>query len=996
MNKILLGALGIDKTFSNITFWIHRLIKDTYNSLTSVADLLGKEDIARIISDFRNNLYILIGIFMVFRLGISLINYLINPDAISDKQAGAGKMLTRIVTSFLLLIGMPIIFGLATDLQTAILGNDGALDNLMHIVKEDYSSNNSNKNFNAILIDNVSAEGENCGGLIPTTKKKTSSGGLKNVAYKDDDFHIGCKYDANQYEQIAINTFKDKWPEITDIQKCDGIRQNSCYEIIVHEKVDEKYTEDDIIVDSNVNAYQYWDYATTVAGTTTPEVAYVLQVELTVSKMAKKELTCYYTFNKSSSERNQDESTGTVGTKTTTCCGNSFVKLNFNTSGRGNPIKKSGIAGLFDNETGWYVDVQTGTENGYTFVPFYFDRGDIYAWNGIDRFLDLLRSGKCPQGITDVECSGDGTQCYSTRSDMAVVFSRTSGPEETDRFTSGTTDFDKLKTSIAENCVNKQEGKYCIVREDGTTIDNNNLSDEAKEELSELGKITEECGEYDQGCSFARELLRAFGGDDVTKKTFDEWPHNESDMADGIESGKLKFNWFMSLILGLAVLFFLMAMAIEIIIRNFKIVIIQMIAPIPIIMYMNPNDKMFNEWIKQYAGAFLDLFIKLLGIKLVSILISQVINPIIANSNYDFFLTIAYLLATITFMKVVPDFVSKILGIKDMGGTLKDSMKMIKSGLMAGAGGAVATGAIAGNAIRNAYNAHKGGLGAKGAWAAAGRAFLGAPGAILRGAGGGWKGNVMSGAQGAWAKGTARSDLYRQGVGAGTQMTAGLLGSMGLDYASRKDKDLENIKAEQENLKRAQSYKDNIQNIGMNGSNFGSDILNKKDANGNYVYSQDQRKTAAKAWAEAQYEAHNNGADFQKYCKDNGLTGTSKEEQKAYKDAYISSKLLYDSNLDFMDDADKLAATYESGKAAQITENVRDAQSFTQLEIKGVTRDEDGKQRTIKNVNDVFDMEGDATKKHTANSNTINEQTVNDPKYVAAAAARDAVKKGKN
>lgn len=772
MNKILLGALGIDKTFSNITFWIHRLIKDTYNSLTSVADLLGKEDIARIISDFRNNLYILIGIFMVFRLGISLINYLINPDAISDKQAGAGKMLTRIVTSFLLLIGMPIIFGLATDLQTAILGNDGALDNLMHIVKEDYSSNNSNKDFNAILIDNVSAEGENCGGLIPTTKKKTSSGGLKNVAYKDDDFHIGCKYDANQYEQIAINTFKDKWPEITDIQKCDGIRQNSCYEIIVHEKVDEKYTEDDIIVDSNVNAYQYWDYATTVAGTTTPEVAYVLQVELTVSKMAKKELTCYYTFNKSSSERNQDESTGTVGTKTTTCCGNSFVKLNFNTSGRGNPIKKSGIAGLFDNETGWYVDVQTGTENGYTFVPFYFDRGDIYAWNGIDRFLDLLRSGKCPQGITDVECSGDGTQCYSTRSDMAVVFSRTSGPEETDRFTSGTTDFDKLKTSIAENCVNKQEGKYCIVREDGTTIDNNNLSDDAKEELAELGKITEECGEYDQGCSFARELLRAFGGDDVTKKTFDEWPHNESDMADGIESGKLKFNWFMSLILGLAVLFFLMAMAIEIIIRNFKIVIIQMIAPIPIIMYMNPNDKMFNEWIKQYAGAFLDLFIKLLGIKLVSILISQVINPIIANSNYDFFLTIAYLLATITFMKVVPDFVSKILGIKDMGGTLKDSMKMIKTGLMSTAGGALAVGASIGTGI-SAFHGSKGQSG----WNRT-AALLSSVGtglsSTLRGFGAGAKGNVMGGWQHASQANDRRRQLYESGYGAGNVLLSGI------------------------------------------------------------------------------------------------------------------------------------------------------------------------------------------------------------------------------
>ena len=66
-------------------------------------------------------LYVLIGIFMVFRVTFSLIQMLANPDMISDKEKGLGKLATRIVISLALLVLTPFIFEKAMELQTVVI-----------------------------------------------------------------------------------------------------------------------------------------------------------------------------------------------------------------------------------------------------------------------------------------------------------------------------------------------------------------------------------------------------------------------------------------------------------------------------------------------------------------------------------------------------------------------------------------------------------------------------------------------------------------------------------------------------------------------------------------------------------------------------------------------------------------------------------------------------------------------------------------------------------
>lgn len=80
--------------------------------------------------------YVILGIFMLFKVTISLITYLVNPDKITDKEQGASKVVVRIITVLVMLIGLPTFFSLMTEAQNkflpvvprVIIGTDTTLD----------------------------------------------------------------------------------------------------------------------------------------------------------------------------------------------------------------------------------------------------------------------------------------------------------------------------------------------------------------------------------------------------------------------------------------------------------------------------------------------------------------------------------------------------------------------------------------------------------------------------------------------------------------------------------------------------------------------------------------------------------------------------------------------------------------------------------------------------------------------------------------------------
>ena len=66
---------------------------------------------------------LILGIFMLFKLAISLINYMISPDKLSDKSKGGGRLIINVGISLALLISINFIFKEAYKIQGVIVNS---------------------------------------------------------------------------------------------------------------------------------------------------------------------------------------------------------------------------------------------------------------------------------------------------------------------------------------------------------------------------------------------------------------------------------------------------------------------------------------------------------------------------------------------------------------------------------------------------------------------------------------------------------------------------------------------------------------------------------------------------------------------------------------------------------------------------------------------------------------------------------------------------------
>lgn len=81
-----------------------------------------------VLDNIENKVYVIIGILMMFKVTVSLLTYLANPDKLNDKQTGGGKMLLRIVTTLVLLIIVPTLgFDLLNRIQKPLVSTIGRI-----------------------------------------------------------------------------------------------------------------------------------------------------------------------------------------------------------------------------------------------------------------------------------------------------------------------------------------------------------------------------------------------------------------------------------------------------------------------------------------------------------------------------------------------------------------------------------------------------------------------------------------------------------------------------------------------------------------------------------------------------------------------------------------------------------------------------------------------------------------------------------------------------
>ncbi len=123
---IVLAILNVLATW--IFGFIAFMIKSLYNLILLLADINLLENSA--FDNMKNNVFGLIGLFMLFKLTFSVIQYITNPDKLTDQSTGAGKILTKVVVVLILLGTVNKIFSTAFELQGLIL-EDAVLERLI-------------------------------------------------------------------------------------------------------------------------------------------------------------------------------------------------------------------------------------------------------------------------------------------------------------------------------------------------------------------------------------------------------------------------------------------------------------------------------------------------------------------------------------------------------------------------------------------------------------------------------------------------------------------------------------------------------------------------------------------------------------------------------------------------------------------------------------------------------------------------------------------------
>ena len=172
----------------------------------------------------------------------------------------------------------------------------------------------------------------------------------------------------------------------------------------------------------------------------------------------------------------------------------------------------------------------------------------------------------------------------------------------------------------------------------------------------------------------------------------------------------IDFNYFIALLVGIIVELVLIGICMDVAVRSVKLTFLQLMAPIPIVSYIDPKsgkDGMFKRWYQEVFKTWGSLFIKLIAVFFGVYLIQQLDTLyLLSGSATDIkstklWIMLFLLIGILIFMKQLPTLLESLIpGLKNAGSfTLnpfkKFSNEAIGGKQILGAAGAVGAGALA-------------------------------------------------------------------------------------------------------------------------------------------------------------------------------------------------------------------------------------------------------------------------------------------------------------
>ncbi|MBQ6135541.1 MAG: hypothetical protein IJI60_04420 [Bacilli bacterium] len=307
---------------------------------------------------------------------------------------------------------------------------------------------------------------------------------------------------------------------------------------------------------------------------------------------------------------------------------------------------------------------------------------------------------------------------------------------------------------------------------------------------------------------------------------------------------------------------------IDIVIRSAKLTFLRLLAPIPVISYMDPNgskDSSFNSWVKLLTSTYLDLFTRLLVLYFSIFMIQEIFAKgsvaFVKNGGFmGALVNIIIAIGLLVFAKDAPKFLKQMLGIKDDGGR----------GFFQGvgeiaAGAAIGMGAISGY-VANARSAqmsqkanHRSGTSVRDRLEQFGSGLFGAASGVGTGVSAAYqaKSNPSKAAYDAMAK--RRAEAIAMGA-AGSTLGGRIMSGLyqfgrGNTHSADLKREVEELEAQQKAVEAEQKFAESkVGKYGWNSGTFHKSIGQARDSSGNLVSLDGVRfnwKAAEASWQTA-------------------------------------------------------------------------------------------------------------------------------------------------
>ena len=163
-----------------------------------------------------------------------------------------------------------------------------------------------------------------------------------------------------------------------------------------------------------------------------------------------------------------------------------------------------------------------------------------------------------------------------------------------------------------------------------------------------------------------------------------------------------------STIAGGFIAYILLLFCFQIAVRSVKLGVLQLIAPIPVISYLDPKqgkDGMFKKWLKVCGKTFADLFIRLAAIYFAIFIITEITNGrgmtdiTTGDTQSSLLVKVLIIFGALMFAKELPKFIEEITGIKLGGGFSLNPMKTLASIPLVGGAAAAGLGIAGAGAL---------------------------------------------------------------------------------------------------------------------------------------------------------------------------------------------------------------------------------------------------------------------------------------------------------